>query len=59
MTQRTPKQIEADLDRDIRETIEKIYGPINRQVRDSVAFVALALFLGTLAILAQILGTLP
>lgn len=44
------------LDHDIRDTVTKIYAPLNRQASDGVAFVVLALFLGTVALLAPIVA---
>lgn len=40
---------------DIRDTIHRTYGTPQRQASDAVALVALALFVGTVALLARII----
>lgn len=50
----TTRRLGDALDNDIRNTIRKIYSPLQRQASDAVVFVCLALFLSTIAIVAQL-----
>lgn len=42
------------IENDIRETIQRIYGTPQRQASDALALVVLGLFIGTIAILANL-----
>lgn len=44
-----------DVESDIRDTVQRHFGPPPRQASDALALVALALFIGTAAILLQLI----
>lgn len=60
MRNESPEQITRrlgdHLDNDIRDTVSRIYAPLNRQASDGVVFVVLALFCATIAILVQLVA---
>lgn len=45
---------EQHLENDIRETVQRIYGTPQRQASNALALVVLGLFLGTVALLANL-----
>lgn len=51
---RRERQIADDLDNNIRKTVASIYAPLTRQASDVASLVVLVLFIGTIALLAQL-----
>lgn len=46
---------ERHLENDIRETVARIYGPMNRQASDLASFVAIALFIATVWLFSDLI----